>query len=167
MQQHCQLSCRRHNRSFLSVPPTTLGQLQSPTPEITLDAERSQNVLRSLHQQRPYSLLQLDTPRFIHHTVPTVAISQIQSDGQLLLRNIPALLHCYDANLLHCRSPFSLCLEHVDNLGAYTASRPETGLLPRKHSVQAVRVWSVTESPRLSRRFTRYRFKPSAWSRSK
>src|SRR5207302_8464084 len=33
------------------------------------------------------------------------------------------------ANLLHCRSPFYLCLEHVDNLGAYTASRPETGLL--------------------------------------
>jgi hypothetical protein len=32
-------------------------------------------------------------------------------------------------NLLHCRSPFYLCLEHVDNLGAYTASRPETGLL--------------------------------------
>jgi hypothetical protein len=31
--------------------------------------------------------------------------------------------------LLHCRSPFYLCLEHVDDLGAYTASRPETGLL--------------------------------------
>ena len=27
------------------------------------------------------------------------------------------------------RSPFYLCLEHVDNLGAYSASRPETGLL--------------------------------------
>jgi hypothetical protein len=24
---------------------------------------------------------------------------------------------------------FYLCFEHVDNLGAYTASRPETGLL--------------------------------------
>ncbi|HSZ62228.1 MAG TPA: hypothetical protein VK828_10545, partial [Terriglobales bacterium] len=35
----------------------------------------------------------------------------------------------YGANLLHCRSPFYLCFEHVDNLGAYTASRPETGLL--------------------------------------
>src|SRR4051795_3296296 len=34
-----------------------------------------------------------------------------------------------DANLLHCRSPFYLCFEHVDNLGAYTASRSETGLL--------------------------------------
>src|ERR1700747_1190265 len=28
MQQHCQLSCGRHDRSFLSVLPTTLGQLQ-------------------------------------------------------------------------------------------------------------------------------------------
>jgi hypothetical protein len=27
------------------------------------------------------------------------------------------------ANLFHCRSPFYLCLEHVDNLGAYSASR--------------------------------------------
>src|SRR5690242_2112780 len=47
----------------------------------------------------------------------------------MLLRNIPALLGRCGANLLHCRSPFYLCLEHVDNLGAYTASRPETGLL--------------------------------------
>jgi hypothetical protein len=34
------------------------------------------------------------------------------------------------ANLLHCRSPFYLCLEHVDNLGAHTASRPESLLIP-------------------------------------
>src|SRR5205814_9881715 len=66
---------------------------------------------------------------FIQHTVPAVAIAQIQSDGQFLLRNIPALRCRSDANLLHCRSPFYLCFEHVDNLGAYTASRPETGLL--------------------------------------
>ena len=32
-------------------------------------------------------------------------------------------------NLLHCRPPFYLCFEQVDNLGAYTASRPETALL--------------------------------------
>src|SRR5450432_1780663 len=30
--------------------------------------------------------------------------------------------------LLHCRSPFYLCLEHVDNLGAYSIPS-ETGLL--------------------------------------
>jgi hypothetical protein len=39
MQQHRQLSCRRHDRSFFSVLRTTLGQLQAPTPEITVDAE--------------------------------------------------------------------------------------------------------------------------------
>src|SRR5215469_15431048 len=56
------------------------------------------------------------------HAVPLVAITQIQSDGQFLPRNIPALLcHC-GANLLHCRSPFSLCLEHVDTWER-TASR--------------------------------------------
>jgi hypothetical protein len=53
---------------------------------------------------------------------------QIQSNGQFLLRNIPALRCCSGANLLHCRSPFYLCFEHVDNLGAYRIP-PETGLL--------------------------------------
>jgi hypothetical protein len=38
------------------------------------------------------------------------------------------LLCPYSANLLHCRSPFYLCFEHVDNLGAYRIP-PETGLL--------------------------------------
>src|SRR5947209_19144808 len=76
-----------------------------------------------------HSLLQLYPARFIQHTVPAVAIAQIQSDGQFLLRNIPALRCRSDANLLHFRSPFYLCFERVDNLGAYTASRPETGLL--------------------------------------
>src|SRR6201988_1636842 len=80
-------------------------------------------------RMRATSLLQLYLAGFVQHAVPAVAISQIQSDGQFLLRNIPALPACYGANLLHCRSPFYLCFEHVDNLGAYTASRPETGLL--------------------------------------
>ena len=66
------------------------------------------------------SLLQLYLPCFIHHAVPAVTISQIQSDGQLLLRIIPVLFRRYGANLFHCRSPFYLCLEHVDNLGAYS-----------------------------------------------
>jgi hypothetical protein len=38
------------------------------------------------------------------HTVSAVAIAQIQSDGQGLPRNIPALLLYCGANLLHCRS---------------------------------------------------------------
>src|SRR5271156_6773312 len=66
------------------------------------------------------SALELYLTRFIQHAVPTVAISQIQSDGQFLLRNIPALRCCSGANLLHCRSPYLLCFEHVDNLGAYS-----------------------------------------------
>src|SRR5437868_772283 len=74
-------------------------------------------------------LLQLYLARVIHYAKPTVAIPQIQAAGELLLRKNPARLRGRGANLLHCRSPFYLCFEHVDNLGAYTASRPETGLL--------------------------------------
>src|SRR6202790_3388536 len=77
---------------------------------------------------RTDSLFPPNLAGFIHHAVPAVAISQIQSDGQLRLKNIPALRCCSGANLLHCRSPFYLCLEHVDNLGAYSIP-PETGLL--------------------------------------
>src|SRR5271157_5198211 len=77
---------------------------------------------------RTDSLFPLYLARFIHHAVPTVAISQIQSNGQFLLRNIPARLCRCGATLLHCRSPFYLCFEHVDNLGAYSIP-PETGLL--------------------------------------
>src|SRR5579864_2534297 len=78
----------------------------------------------------PHSLFHLDLAGFIQHTVTTVAISQIESNGPCGLRKILALLCRYGANLLHCRSPFISCASgHVDNLGAYTASRPETGLL--------------------------------------
>ena len=78
---------------------------------------------------RAHALFQLDLASFLQHAVPTVATAQIQSNGQFLFRNIPALLRRCSANLFHCRSPFYLCFEHVDNLGAYSASRPETGLL--------------------------------------
>ena len=44
-----------------------------------------------------------------------------------LLAEVAGVL--FDANLIHCRSPFYLCLEHVDNLGEYTASRLLTALL--------------------------------------
>jgi len=78
---------------------------------------------------RADALLPLYLTRFVQHAVPAVAISQIESDGQSLLQDFLARLRRYGATLLHCRSPFYLCFEHVDNLGAYTASRPETGLL--------------------------------------
>ena len=51
MQQHLQLSCRGHDRPLLSVSSTTLRQFQAPAPQITVDTERSQDMLRSLHQQ--------------------------------------------------------------------------------------------------------------------
>jgi len=75
-----------------------------------------------------HSLFQLDLASFIQHAIPAVAIAQIESNGQFLLRDFPARLCRYGANLLHCRSPFYLCFEHVDNLGAYSIP-PETGLL--------------------------------------
>src|SRR6516164_3848859 len=79
-------------------------------------------------RSRTHSLLQLYVARFIQHAVPTVAISQIQSDGQFLLGNISVQLCHRGANLLHCRSPLICAFKHVDNLGAYSIPS-ETGLL--------------------------------------
>jgi hypothetical protein len=77
------------------------------------------------YTHRSANFLLLDNrARFIQHAVPARPIPQIQPNRQFLFEEILALLRRYGANLLHCRSPFYLCLEHVDNLGAYTASRP-------------------------------------------
>src|ERR1700730_9857020 len=51
MQQHCQLSRGSDDGPLLAAFPSTLGQLQSPTPEIAVHTKRTQNVLRSLHEQ--------------------------------------------------------------------------------------------------------------------
>src|SRR5579872_3987978 len=141
-EQHVPPVSRREG--FLA--PFNIGQR---TPVRTLSArllrmKASQETLRSPASTHPaptewLTATELDPASFIQHTIPAVAIAQIGPDGQLLLRDFPARFCRYGANLLHCRSPFYLCLEHVDNLGAYTASRPETGLLPRKQSAHAVR----------------------------
>src|SRR5438309_7730001 len=52
MQQHCQLACRGDDGSFLPVPASTLGQLQTPAPQIAVRAKRAENVLCTLHQKR-------------------------------------------------------------------------------------------------------------------
>ena len=74
---------------------------------------------------RTDSLFPLNLAGFIHHAVPTVAISQIRSYGQSLLRNIPAraaalVLTFFIAGLLFiCASSTSITWEP-------TASRLET-----------------------------------------
>jgi hypothetical protein len=68
---------------------------------------------------RPDSLFPLYLAGFVHHAVPTVAISQIQSNGQFLRRNIPALRCRSGANLLHCRSPFICASSTSITWGAY------------------------------------------------
>ena len=78
---------------------------------------------------RTHSLLELYLPRLIHHAVPAVAISQIQSDGQYLLRNIPALLCPYGTNLLHCRSPLSLVPQSTPTTWQRTPHPAQTGHL--------------------------------------
>jgi hypothetical protein len=52
MQQHRQLSCCCNHRPLLPILATTLGQLQTPAPQVAVRSKRTQNVVRSLHQQR-------------------------------------------------------------------------------------------------------------------
>jgi hypothetical protein len=68
---------------------------------------------------RTGSLLRLYLASFIHYAVPTRAISQVQSDRQFLLRNIPALLPCRGATsfivglLFICSSSTSITWERT------------------------------------------------------
>ena len=52
MQQDRQLSRGRDHGSFLAILSATLRQLQAPAPQIAVRSKRSQNVVRTLHQQR-------------------------------------------------------------------------------------------------------------------
>ena len=76
------------------------------------------------------SQLQLYFSGFIQHAVPTVAISQIQSNCQFLLRNIPALRCRSGATFFIAGLLFICAASTFDNLGAYIHRiPPETGLL--------------------------------------
>src|SRR5580658_6803492 len=81
---------------------------------------------RLLHRFRcrRYFLFQNDFARFIQNTVERPTISQIHTDGLLLLLQnlVPQYLH--SANLLHCRSPF--CASSASFIGSvsHPAGRP-------------------------------------------
>src|SRR5262249_60446222 len=79
MQQYGQLSGRGHDGSLLAVSSTTLSQLQSPASEIAVDAERSQNVLRSLHQQCPQIRIALFADVQLWLALSRVSASRLQS----------------------------------------------------------------------------------------
>ena len=130
-----QVTLNRYERIRAYLRPYTGAEAGSPTSERPLHSTSSSTmptaITRSpskmwhstfLHCSRGLAqfLLQNNRAGFIQHAIPARAIAQVQSDRQLRLRKISALLHCYAANLLHCRSPFYLCFEHVDNLGAYS-----------------------------------------------
>src|ERR1700729_4614034 len=81
---------------------------------------------RLLHRFRcrRYFLFQNDFACFLQNTVERPTISQIHTDGLLLLLQnfVPQYLH--SANLLHCRSPF--CASSASFIGSvsHPAGRP-------------------------------------------
>ena len=78
MQQHRQLSRGRHDGSLLAVPPSTFGQFQAPAPEITVRTERTQDVLCSLHQQRPQIRIAFLADVHLWLALPGVSSSGLQ-----------------------------------------------------------------------------------------
>ena len=52
MQQNRQFPRRRYHRSLFPILAATLSQFQPPAPQIAVPSERTQNVVRSLYQQR-------------------------------------------------------------------------------------------------------------------
>src|SRR5215472_11971594 len=79
LQQHRQLSCRGHNGSLLCVSSTTLGQLQSPAPEIAVDTKWPQDMLRSLYQQSSQIRIALFADVQLRLALSRVSSSRLQS----------------------------------------------------------------------------------------
>jgi hypothetical protein len=79
MQKYCELSCRRHDRSFLAVSSTTLGQFQTSASEIAVHPERTQNVLGALHQQRAQIRIAFLADVHLRFALPRVPPSRLQS----------------------------------------------------------------------------------------
>src|SRR5215469_2710346 len=79
MQQYRQLSRYRNHRSSLGVFPSSLGELPSPAPQITVFPKGSQNVVRSLDQQRPQIPISLLGDVHLWLTLPRVPPPRLQT----------------------------------------------------------------------------------------
>src|SRR5215467_6602101 len=79
MQQHRQLSGGRNDGSLLPVSSSSFRQLQTPAPEIAVDSEWSQDMLRSLHQQGSQIRIAFLADVHLRLTLPGVSASRLQS----------------------------------------------------------------------------------------
>src|SRR5215470_13690313 len=77
---------------------------------------------------RAHSLFHLYLACLIQHAVPTMTISQIQSDGEFRLRKI-STLPCRCSATLFIAGLLFICASSTSITWERTASRPETGLL--------------------------------------
>ncbi len=59
------------------------------------------------------------------------------------MRKKSALLLCCGANLLHCRVPYLLRFERVDNLGAYSIPSEIGLLIPSDFATQPFLAWII------------------------
>jgi hypothetical protein len=88
VQMHRQLPRHRNDRSFLPASPAALGQLQPPAPQITVDAKWSQDMLRSLHQERPQIRIAFLADVHLRLALPRVPSSWLQPQ---ITAHVPAL----------------------------------------------------------------------------
>jgi hypothetical protein len=79
MQQRRELPCRGNHRSFLPILSATLSQFQPLAPQIAVHSKRSQNVMRSLHQQRPQIRIPFLADVHLRLALPRVPPSRLQS----------------------------------------------------------------------------------------
>jgi hypothetical protein len=89
------LACIRHDHFMpqLAEQATDPGRMR---PDFQCDPTARQGAedFAQRFPARTDSLCPLYPAGFVHQAIPAVAISQIQSNGQLLRRNIPALRCC-------------------------------------------------------------------------
>src|ERR1700686_1064290 len=112
------LLCMRHDHfvSQLSEQPAYPRGMGSGLQCDKTSRYLSKGLLHRFRCRRQF-LFHNDLACFIQNTVERPAISQIQTDRQLLLLENFVLEYLYSGNLFHSRSPF-LCASSTSNIGS-------------------------------------------------
>src|SRR5215472_316296 len=89
MKQDSSFSRNRHNRSFLATLSAMFSQVQAPSLQISIRSPPADDVVRSLHQQRPQVRVALLGDSQLRLALPRIAAPRPQA---YITANIPALL---------------------------------------------------------------------------
>ena len=79
MQQHRELPGDRDQRALLGALAAARGECEAEAPQVTVGAERTQYVLRALHQEPELSLVEHDTQLWLQQTLAAMGATDVKN----------------------------------------------------------------------------------------